>query len=219
MAITGQPLTSARLASSIELKVMIPVEINTGFGIYYEFKPGLTLGTVGRMTRNQTRELKRRYTLGRNAFEPLDVIPGRVITDLTLEKVIMYSEYLAAPVKGDVASLLGLQNGAHLSDGDLLGALGYVSGSLFFQQFPFAIEEVVHPPEGLTGNPGPTTTTYYDCWLRTNPIDYDLTGRDQLVIQECDVVCGKVATSIPFSKATVPLVRSLLPNKVKIGSF
>ena len=231
-----RPVTEARLASALELKVMIPVVIRIGSGISVEWPVGLTLGTIGRMARTQTREVRRRYMLGTYAFEPYDIIPGRITTNLRLEKVVLYSEYVATSTPSNtierglgqtVAGLsnlsrvfgtLGSQDTStlHLSDGDLLGALGYVSGNLFFQQTPFAIQEIVHPPESVTGKQ-PTVTTYYDCWLTSNPIEYDIHDRTQIIMQECDVAVGKVSTSIPVEKAVVPLVRKLLPTSVKIG--
>jgi hypothetical protein len=210
-----QPLTSARLASSLELKLMIPIQLNLGFGVAFEWEPGRTLGRIGSMVRDQTREIHRRYTLGSHSMEPLDLIPNKVTTNLRLEKVVMYSEYFVTP--GSILSIFGIQNPSLLSEGDLLGALGYISGNLFFQQFPFAIQETVHPPIG--SGSGPTITSYYDCWLRTNPIEYDLMGADQLVLQECEVACGRVTTSIPIEKAVVPLIRRLLPKAIQIGRF
>ena len=215
-----RPLTSARLASSLEIKIMIPVTLNTGLGFSFEWKPGVTVGTISRMERIQTREINRRYTLGRHAHEPLDIIPGRITTDLRLEKVIMYSEYMAtySGIGGDIAKLLGLDQGGtvYLSDGDALGAFGYVSGNLYFKQFPFAIEELVHPPEGLDGAQ-PTSISYTNCWFKTNPITYDLTGSDQLVMQDVEIAVGQVTSSIPASKAIVPALRKLLPNSIDIG--
>lgn len=216
---SDRPLTTNRLPSSLEIQIMIPVSINLGFGVVLEWQPGLTVGTISKLTRNQSREVYRRYSLGKFAFEPYDLIPGKITTSLKIEKVVLYSEYMITGVKGDVAKLLGMEGkSVYLSDGDLLGALGYVSGSLFFQQFPFAIQEIVHPPEGLSGAQA-TITTYYDCWLTSNPIEYDIFASDQIIIQECDVVCGRVATSIPVEKAIAPLIRRLLPTSVKIGKF
>jgi len=209
MFIEELPLTRGRLASSVELQVMIPVKINLGIGVVFEWKPGMTLATISKLTRTQTREVYRRYFLGTFAFEPFDIIPGKITTNLRLEKIVLYSEY--------VLELGGTT--LHLSDGDILGALGYVSGSLFFQQRPFAIQEIIHPPSGVPESifRGPTVTTYYDCWFTENPIEYDIFDRDQLIIQECNVAVGKVTTSIPFEKATVPFIRKMLPNEIKIG--
>jgi hypothetical protein len=212
------PITQARLASSVELRLMLPVQIDFGFGVTFEFQPGLTLGTISRLTRTQVREIHRRYSLGSFAHEPFDLIPGRITTDLKLEKIVLYSEYMLSNLKGDVAKVLGLENKTiYLSDGDLLGALGFVSGNLFYQQQPFAIEEVVHAPDVTGGQP--TITSYLDCWLKTNPIEYDMMSPDkQLTIQECDVACGQVKTSIPFDKAIAPIARRLITDVINLGS-
>ena len=172
--------TEARLASALELKVIIPVIINIGNSFAIDWSQGITLGTISRMVRTQTRDIRRRYTLGRYAFEPYDLIPGKITTKLKLEKVVLYSEYMVNTSLGSVLNQIpliggtaaGLVQGAsnlvggllgveplninqtqkmHLSDGDLLGALGFVSGNLFYQQVPFAIQEIVHPPEVFSG--------------------------------------------------------------------
>jgi len=212
------PITQGRLASSIELKLMVPVQMDLGFGVTFEFQPGTTLGTVSRLTREQTRAMHRRYALGTFAHEPLDIIPGPITTDLKLEKIVLYSEYMIQGASGGVAKILGLENkNIYLSDGDLLGALGFVSGNLFHQQQPFALQEITHPPLEDQGAQ-PTITAYLDCWIKSNPISYDImdTG-GQLIIQECDVVCGKITTSIPFDKAIIPASRQLITEAVSFG--
>jgi len=214
------PVTQGRLASSVELKLMVPVKMNLGFGVTFEFQPGTTLGTVSKVTREQNREIHRRYSLGTFAHEPLDIIPGKITTDLKLEKIVLYAEYMLQNIKGDVAKVLGLEGKTiYLSDGDLLGALGFVSGNLFHQQQPFALQEIIHPP---AENPGaqPTITSYLDCWIKSNPLEYDIMNTSgQLIIQTCDVACGKITTSIPFDKAIIPASRRLLTEAIKFGGI
>jgi hypothetical protein len=230
---SSRPVTEARLPSALEIKLMQPVSLQLGTGFVIDYPQGITLGTISKLTRNQRREVKRRYSLGKHAYEPYDIIPGKITTELSLEKVVLYSEYVASTIPsnviermiGQIASTtlniisgqtLAASKTLTLSDGDMLGALGYVSGNLLFQQVPFAIQEIVYPPEDFSDKQ-PTITTYYDCWLTTNPISYDIHDRDQLILQECNVAVGKVTTSIPFEKAIVPLIRRLLPQSLKIG--
>jgi len=214
-----QPVTQARLASSVELRVMIPVQVNFGNFIAFESNfAGVPLGTISRLQRLQSRDMHRRYMLGRYAYEPLDIIPGRITTDLRIEKITLYSEpsIVTQNAGANLKKLFGQLNVDPTADGDLLGLLGYVGGNLFHQQFPFAIEEIVHPPEGAS-NTQPTITYYLQCWLKSNPIEYDIMSSDQLIIQECEVACGQVTTAIPIQKAVAPLIRSLLPDVVKIA--
>jgi len=239
--ISQRPLTEARLASALEVKLMTPVVINIGKSLQVEFPQGLTLGTISNFSRMQTRDVTKRYTLGRHAFEPYDIIPGRVDTKLRLEKVVLYSEYLvqksdpsmqafltaysaigqfAAGSSPLTSAVAGLTTAAvtgdqvHLSEGDLMGILGYVSGNLFFQQSPFALQEIIHAPDG--SDKESTIVSYYDCWMVSNPIEYDIQDRGQLIIQECEVEVGRVTTSIPLDKAASPLVRKLLPSAIKL---
>jgi len=199
-----RPLTEARLSSALEIQLMFPIKVNFPLGISWQMQPGIQLGTINKLVRTQTREVHRRYALGRYSFEPYDLIPGRITTSLKLEKIVMYAEKL------------GLSNNMSAEvDGDMLGLFGFVSGSLLFQQKPFAIQEIVHPPEALRGSK-PTITTYYDVWFTSNPIAYDSLDSDQLIIQDCDAAVGRVEVSIPTEKAAAPLVRKLLPTGINI---
>jgi len=229
---SDRPLTQGRLASSVQLKLMFPVQLNVpGLGITLEWGTGQVLGSISKITREQSREVYRRYMLGTYAHEPLDVIPGKITTSLKLEKVVLYAEYMMQytlpPAQSNlinsVATLTAQSSSTpenkviYLSDGDLLGALGFVSGNLFYQQQPFALQEIISAPEGSGAQP--TTTTYMDCWLTSNPIEYDIMDSSkQLTIQSCDVACGQIRTSIPFDKAVIPLARRLLTTSINFLS-
>ena len=224
-----RPLTQGRLASSVQLKLMFPVQLTVpGIGVTLEWGPGQVLGSISKINREQTREMHRRYMLGTYAHEPLDLIPGKLTTSLKLEKVVLYAEYMmqytlpAAQSQLINPAVFSAITGAgstpqnkivYLSDGDLLGALGFVSGNLFYQQQPFSIQEIISAPPGSGAQP--TMTTYMDCWLTSNPIEYDIMDTSkQLTIQSCDVACGQIRTSIPFDKAVIPLARRLLTSAV-----
>jgi hypothetical protein len=194
------PQTEARLSQSVELRMVIPVEISFGVGVSYQLQPGTVIGTIQKLTRQQDRILHRRYSLGAGSFEPYDILPGRIQTSLLLEKVVLYSDVL---------------EGATI-DGDALSLFGFIGGNLLYQQKAFDIQEIVFPPEGTTVDSTPIITTYRDIWFRTNPISYDVSTSDaKPIIQTVEVWVGKVQTSIPANKAVAPLVKSLLPNGVK----
>ena len=193
MALKDIPQTEARLSQSVEIRMVIPVQVNLGVAFSYQLQPGTTIGTIQKLIRNQDRKLYRRFTLGTNAFEPWDIIPGNITTSLTLEKVVLYQDtLLGAPI-----------------DGDALALFGFIGGNMIYQQSAFDIQEISHPPDGSD----PTITTYKDIWFKTNPITYDVsTAEAKPIIQSVEVWVGAVTTSTTISKLLVPLVKSLLPN-------
>jgi len=121
MFFTPRPVTEARLPSALELKLMLPVSIQVGSSFVLEWPQGIKLGTIGRMTRTQNREVKRRYSLGKHSFEPYDIIPGRITTSLRLEKVVLYSEYVTKVSVEDIISQVPLVGGTAAG---LLAAFG-----------------------------------------------------------------------------------------------
>ena len=190
------PQTQVRLPQSVEIRMVVPVQINLGSSISYQLQPGTVIGTIQKLARTQDRTLHRRYSLGAGSFEPYDIIPGQIKTHLTLSKVVLYSDlFMNQPI-----------------DGDALSLFGFLGGNVLYQQQGFNIQEIVYPPSG-TPDSSPIITTYKDCWFRTNPIEYDVsTTEAKPVIQNCEVWVGKVQTSVSASKLVVPMLKSILPG-------
>ena len=174
MADNQLPLTRARLANSLIIKVYALTGFDPISALFQApLTPGKILTVVRKFARKQDREIYRRYDLD-HQFEPRDLIPLKVKTDLTLERVVLYKE-------------------------DCLQGFGLTfSGSLVEQQLPFIIQEIRTAPLGQDGKSyaGTYIVEYLDCWFTSNPIAYDAMSPDQLVIQEVGISCGAVR-SIP----------------------
>lgn len=197
------PSTRGRLASSLSIRLIVKVEataslqnipivknIAGAFGTSFTFGP--EIGVITDFERNQDRENLRRYSLGEHSFEPLDVIPQKIKTSLTVRRVVLYKS-------------------------DLLESLGYLAGSLFFQQKAFGLQERLASPSG-SFDAGVTTIDYLDCWLETNPVKYDVTqNADQLIIQEAKITVGKVIVSTPIEKALPAIAKNLLPFPIPLS--
>jgi hypothetical protein len=185
------PITKARLATSLILKSSQgTLNAGTDGASVTQSSSGKVLSSVTSFSRNQTRDVHPRYSLGKFAFMPEFLIPGPIKTELTLRKVALY--------KGDVIKEFGFEK----------------SGNLLYQVAPLVIDEVQNSPQGTV-----TILTYLDCWLTSNPIAYDIMG-DQLVVQECKVMCGRMQTTEGYS-ALVNLitqsVKKLITKPVPIS--
>jgi len=172
------PITKGKLSVSITIRASTPLQPTVS--VYenannVQISYGKVIGTVQALEREQTREVTRIYTLGENAFEPFRVVPEKITSGLTLKKVVLYTE-------------------------DVLEALGYAQGNLFYQQSPFILIEEQDAPPSKSNPVLPKTITYYDCWFVSNPIRYDIMTNDQLVVQEARIACGKIVSSeVSFS--------------------
>lgn len=134
------------------------------------------LGSVEKLEISQIREVERIYGIGAYAFEPQRIVPKAIRTSLTLHKVMLYNE-------------------------DFLKSVGFNSYNIFYQQAPFIIKQTLVNPNprtvfGQTDLGDPDVIIYFDCWITTNPMTFDLTANGaNLVKQEIKVECGRVFVS------------------------
>lgn len=203
------PLTSARLSSSLLIKIY-PLNsfdvLSDTFSI--PLTAGKILSVVTKFERDNKREVFSRYELGSNAFEPRDNIPQKVKTTLKLQRVMLYAE-------------------------DMVEACGMiVSGNVVEQVQPLLIQEIQMVPNfgnSLKNPPQIKVISYTDCWILTNPAKYDITSQDQIMLQDIDIQCGKMYSSTKGNLETLNNIISasntlnnildspikLIPNSIK----
>ena len=178
------PFTKGKLSSSVSIYVSVSPNLvstfyeNYGQPLFYNSEDKKSIGAVIKLGRTQPRNPERIYALGKHAFEPNRVVPTPIVTDLTFTRVVLY-------------------------DSDMLEAIGFPHGNLFYQQNPFLLEEVQWAPIQVGHEDGTVTVDkeivrsilYFDCWFSNSPITYDILNDNQLVIQEGTITCGKMRCS------------------------
>ena len=150
------PSTSARLAPSIRIRT---IQYDTNG----KEMPGLVLGAVRKLTKNETREVSKLRGLGTYAFRPAIVVPGPLDTSVTLQRVVLY--------RGDALEAIFESN----------------IETIYYQRKPFLIEIKKYSPFGRVDN-----IKCYDCWITKNPITFNIESEDTLVVQEMEVQVGKI---------------------------
>ena len=136
-----------------------------------------SMGQILNFKTDQTRTNERIYGLGRNAFEPRYIAPGKITTNITFEKVMLYKS-------------------------EAIQWLGMTAGHLLYQTFPFVIYEYIPDIRSqlqvsvsnlaATTLPNDIHMFYTNCWFDTNPLDIDVEDDDQMISQNFKVTCGKV---------------------------
>jgi len=168
------PKTQVRLRSSITIRAIPDPRVldNLGagktslYGLYAISLKYDPLGEIKSFSRDQTREVYRRYSIGKYSHEPFQVVPLKVTTNLTIVRAILY--------KNDM----------------LKTVFGFWGESLLMQQMPFVIVENKNSP---TGDILETAVIFYnDCWFTSNPIEYDIDAEDQWIIQDREISCGSI---------------------------
>jgi hypothetical protein len=119
-------------------------------------------------------------------MEPMYVVPGQITSKVTLSSIVFH-------------------------ESDFLESLGYLRGHMLYQDNPFVIIEDQY--KLISTNPNvnllagqvtisnePSVTLarsiyYFDCWLSTNPIEYDIMGDDMILIPELAVEVGRITSS------------------------
>jgi hypothetical protein len=150
------PSTSARLSPSIRIRT-IQYDANG------KEMPGLVLGAVRKLTKNETRSTTKLRSLGTYAFRPAVIVPGPIDNSISLQRVVLY--------KGDALEAI----------------FGSSLESIYYQMRPFLIEIRKYSPFGRTD-----TIKCYDCWITKNPISFNIDTEDLLVAQEIDIEVGRI---------------------------
>lgn len=181
-------ITEARLRTSVSFYVMPdPLTLTKtlkGFGvspflsglgaaigtaltaITFKTDPTTNVNSIRNFSRDQNRTVTKRYALGVNSFEPFQVVPGPVTTKLQMERVILY--------KNDA----------------LKQVFGFWGENLATQQIPMLIIEAKSDPTNNIENIA--AIMYTDCWMTSNPIEYDIDSEDLLIVQDREIEVGKV---------------------------
>lgn len=220
------PITEALLSQSTDIFVVLPITANIA-GVTLSVPLTASIGTIDRLERRNIRTNTRRYSLGKHAFEPLDIIPGPIQTTLTLSKIVLYKDYYGFPMAKQLESL-----GVKLSDiaqitksleinGEFQGLFGFTGGNVLYQQKPIHIQVINYDNSGVDGwdtsNKKVTSITYYwNCWITDNPIAYNLQNAGNVLVkQDVNVDVGRVETYDPnLSRVLTSTVASVLPTSI-----
>lgn len=220
------PYTEGMLATATDIFVVLPIATRIA-GIDLTIPLTASIGTIERLERRNTRRNTRRYGLGKHAFEPLDVIPGQIETELTLTKIVLYKDKYGFPMTQQLESF-GLKPTQIAevtklleTNGEFQGLFGMTGGNVLYQQKPIHIQVINYDHSGSDGWDMPakkvTSITYYwNCWIKDNPISYNLQNAGNILVkQDVNVDVGRVETYEPnLSRMLTSTVTSVLPTSI-----
>jgi hypothetical protein len=156
------------------------------------------IGGTTKFSLTQTRENYRRYSLGKNSFEPFQVIPGKITTTISIERI-------------------EFQN---INDDKVRRFFIFDQRNLLFQQTPImVIEYQTCRDASLKNLDKQAIRIYTNCWAKTNPMKYDLTTTDLLIVKNIELDVGKVIvldTSVAGIAGTVSMAEELIPSTVDL---
>jgi hypothetical protein len=158
-----------------------------------DFSTQYEVGSARNFSRDQSREVHKRYSLGVNSQQPFQIVPLKIDTKLIIEKVILY--------KNDILKLL----------------FGFWGESLAQQQMPMMLIEFKASPSGNLLEQA--IIMYLDCWFVDNPIEYDVQAEDLLVIQDVKIECGRVIVYDPSASGIVSAANTLISIGKDINLF
>lgn len=220
------PRTESLLSQSTSIYVVLPITTNIA-GVTLSIPLTASIGTISKLERRNIRTNTRRYSLGKHAFEPLDIIPGPIQTTLTLSKVVLYKDTYGFPMTQQLESLgIKLADIAQVTksleiNGEFQGLFGITGGNVLYQQKPIHIQVINYDNSGTegwdtTGKKVASITYYWNCWITDNPISFNLQNAgNTLVVQDVNVDVGRVETYDPnLSRVITSTVTSLLPTSI-----
>ena len=164
------PVYLAKTISSGNAAAIAQTAVSLGVATATQVATGnsqMRLAGVKKFARKQDRTITRIYSLGANSFEPARLIPGKITTTLTLDRVTLY--------KNDALKV----------------AFGFCGENLIVQQVPLLITEFKNDPNNPNDSMATSVVLYTECWVASNPVEYDIMAEDQLVIQSREVEVGK----------------------------
>jgi hypothetical protein len=124
------------------------------------------IGEARDFRRTQKRDVFKRYNLGTNSYEPFQVIPLKVDTQLVIERVALY--------KSDAMKI----------------AFGFFGEHLLHQLIPITIVEEKHSPDDNIDEMA--INFYTGCWATTNPVEYSIDASDMWILKDVVFECGQV---------------------------
>lgn len=160
---TNLPVTTQDIASIPQRRIVTDNK-NTRSSFANAVTIGRLLDATSSITISQNRTNTRIYALGASAFEPFQIVPGPVTTDLELSRVVLYAR-------------------------DFFEALGFTHGTLTSQIIPFLIDIELRAPTGAL-----RTIRIHDCWLTSHNLPFDISGNSALIVQNLRVTAGKIET-------------------------
>lgn len=220
------PFTEGMLATATDIFVVLPIATRIA-GVDLTIPLTAAIGTIERLERRNTRRNTRRYGLGKHAFEPLDIIPGQIETELTLTKIVLYKDTYGFPMTQQLESF-GLKPTQIAevtklleTNGEFQGLFGMTGGNVLYQQKPIHIQVINYDHSGSEGwdtsERKVTSITYYwNCWIKDNPISYNLQNAGNILVkQDINVDVGRVETYEPnLSRMLTSTVASVLPTSI-----
>ena len=236
------PYTEALLATATDIFVVLPIATKIA-GVDLTVPLTAAIGTIERLERRNDRRNTRRYSLGKHAFEPLDIIPGQIETTLTLTKIVLYKDTYGFPMTQQLESFgvkprdIAEVTKVLETNGEFQGLFGMTSGNVLYQQKPIHIQVINYDHSGIEDNDinkrtnvsinsgwdndiankkVASITYYWNCWIKDNPISYNLQNAGNILVkQDVNVDVGRVETFEPnLSRMLTSSVASVLPTSI-----
>lgn len=221
---TSLPQTEAMLATATSIYVVLPISVKA-LGTELTIPLTAAIGTIDKLERSNTRTNERRYGLGKNAFEPYDIIPGQIQSSITVSKIVLYKDKYGFPMTqqlesfGIDASQVAQITKSLETNGEFQGLFGMTSGNVLYQQKPVHVQVINYDHSmGSDSNKVTSVTYYWNCWFEDNPISYDLQNAgDILVRQNVKMTVGRIEVFEPnLSRVLASTTASLIPSSVSL---
>ena len=232
------PFTEGMLATATDIFVVLPIATKIA-GVELTIPLTAAIGTIERLERRNERRNTKRYSLGKHAFEPLDIIPGPIDTTLTLTKIVLYKDTYGFPATQQLEAFgikpaqIAEVTKSLETNGEFQGLFGMTGGNVLYQQKPIHIQVINYDHSGVEDNKTNvsigsgwdkdvannkiTSITYYwNCWIKDNPISYNLQNAGNILVkQDINVDVGRVETFEPnLSRVLTSTVASILPTSI-----
>jgi len=223
------PQTEAMLATSTDIYVVVPITTKV-LGVEATVPLTAAIGTIDKLSRENIRTNIKRYSLGKHAFEPYDIIPGPITTSLNVSKIVLYKDKYKFPAAQQLSDL-GIGGSVDQItesleiNGEFQGLFGMTGGNVLYQQKPIHIQVINYDHSSssdsktlgnTTSHPVTSITYYWNCWIDSNPITYSLQNAgDILVKQDVKLTVGRVEVFEPnLSRVASTTVSSIIPTSI-----
>ena len=121
-------------------------------------------------TREESREVTQRKSLGKRGMRPFQVVPQSVDVSLTLNRIAFYRQ-------------------------EALKEIGDIDSGLIHQTKPLIIQENQETPRANVD-----LYEYHDCWFTSNPIKFDISSSNIIIKQKLKIECAyMVPLGVRFS--------------------
>ena len=174
--------TKGRLAPSIKIRAI--THNNQGKEL-----PGKVIGAIQRLAKTETRTVTKLRGLGFFAFTPYTIVPGPINISLNMKRTVLYDSEIMRAVFGSEVKISQNpeQTESNTEATEKREDISIPTHTIFYQRQPFIIELVMYTPYGKR-----EVVDFYDCWFISNPIAYDVSTDDLLVVQDASIEVGRV---------------------------